>query len=116
MSTTSNNPPKTPGRPFENGNSFGKGRPAGSRNKATLVLEALIDGEGEEIVQHIIAGAKEGNSTYGKALLDRLVPPRKSGPAPINIPQINEAADLESALIKVANEMNRASGNKVRKT
>ena len=53
MKTTSNNDSKTRGKPFQPGNTFGKGRPAGSRNKATLVLEALIEGQGEEIINTI---------------------------------------------------------------
>jgi hypothetical protein len=93
------------GKPFLPGNNFGRGRPSGSRNRSSLILEGLIDGSGEDIVATIIAEAKAGNTTYGKALLDRLVPPRKSTPAPIDIPPITEAADLEGVLIKVANDM-----------
>lgn len=47
---------------------------AGSRNKATLALEALIDGQ---VVPTIIEEAKNGNMVAGKALLDRFVPPRR---------------------------------------
>ena len=54
MDSSSNNAAKTRGRPFEKGNAYGQGRPAGSRNRATLLLEALIDGEGEELVQTIV--------------------------------------------------------------
>lgn len=105
MNTASNNPPKSRGRPFEAGNKYGTGRPAGSRNKATLALEALIGGEGEEIVRHILSEAKNGNTVYGKALLDRLLPPRKSAPISVEIPMVEAAADLEQVLIKVINDM-----------
>ena len=37
------------GKPFPLGNRSGKGRPVGSRNKTTLMLEQLLDGEGEAI-------------------------------------------------------------------
>ena len=105
MNSTSKNAAKPRGRPFEPGNKYGKGRPEGSRNKATLALEALINGEGEDIVRTIVEDAKNGNSVYGKALLDRLVPPRKSSPTAIDIPPVNSAADLEAALIKIVNDM-----------
>ncbi len=105
MNSTSNNAAKPRGTPFKPGNKHGKGRPSGSRNKATLALEALIDGEGEAIVQNILDEAKNGNTVYGKALLDRLVPPRKSIPTPIDIPQVNTTDDLEIALIQVINDM-----------
>jgi hypothetical protein len=105
MPNTSNNAQITRGKPFELGNKFGQGRPAGSRNKATLVLEALLDCEGEEVVRTMVTQAKGGNMTAAKALLDRLVPPRKSVPTPIEIPPINDASDLEAVLFKVANDM-----------
>src|SRR4051812_28112833 len=50
------------------------GRPAGSRNKATLLLVKLIDGEGEDIVRALVTAAKSGDVSAGRALLDRLVP------------------------------------------
>jgi hypothetical protein len=87
------------------GNTYGKGRPVGSQNKATLALAALIVGEGEDIVGTIISAAKNGDMSAAKALLDRLVPTRKSTPAPIDIPPITGSADLEAVLIKVANDM-----------
>ena len=105
METTSNNAVKTRGRPFEPGNTFGKGRPAGSRNKATLALEALIEGQGEEVINTIIASAKDGDMTAAKALLDRLVPKRKSAPAPITLSPAASASDLESALFEVFNKL-----------
>jgi hypothetical protein len=37
------------GRPFAPSNRSSKGRPVGSRNKTTLMLEQLLDGEGEAI-------------------------------------------------------------------
>ena len=39
----------------------------GSRNKATLALEALIDGQGEEVVSTIIEEAKNGNMVAATA-------------------------------------------------
>jgi hypothetical protein len=39
------------GRPFQPGNSFGRGRPAGSRNKATIALQAMLEQHGEHILK-----------------------------------------------------------------
>lgn len=105
MENTSNKARETRGRPFAPGNKHGQGRPAGSRNKATLALEALIDGQGEEVVSTIITEAKNGNMAAAKALLDRLVPPRKSTPRTIDTPPVNAACDLEAVLLKVTNDM-----------
>ena len=60
--------------PGQSGNP--KGRPAGSRNRASLLLEHLIEGEGQAVVQALLAAAKGGDVPAARALLDRLVPPR----------------------------------------
>ena len=103
--TMSNNATKTRGRPFEQGNKHGKGRPAGSRNKATLVLEALLDGEGEDVVRTMVTEAKGGNMTAAKALLDRLVPPRKDRPVPFALPPITCMTDVTDALTDILDGM-----------
>ena len=46
---------KQRGRPFEPGKSGNpKGKPKGSRNQATLLAEALLDGEAEAITRKVI--------------------------------------------------------------
>jgi Family of unknown function (DUF5681) len=64
--------------PGQSGNP--RGRPLGSRNRASLLLEHLIEGEGEAVVQALLAAAKGGDVSAARALLDRLVPPRKERP------------------------------------
>ena len=66
-----------PGKPFRPGNRFGKGRPTGSRNTATLALQALLDGDGEAIMRKAIRLAKAGNETALRLCLERLIAPRK---------------------------------------
>ena len=94
MQQTSKNAVKTRGRPFQPGNKFGRGRPKGSRNKATIALEALIDGEGEEVVRAIISSAKGGDMAAARALLDRLVPPRRERPITFELPPLDAPANL----------------------
>ncbi|WP_373867386.1 DUF5681 domain-containing protein, partial [Microvirga aerophila] len=62
------------GRRFQPGNS---GRPQGSRNRATLAMEALLDGEAEALTRKAIEMAKEGDATAMRLVLDRLLPPRR---------------------------------------
>ena len=47
-------------KPGQSGNP--SGRPHGSRNKATLALEALLDDEGEAITRKAIEKALEGDT------------------------------------------------------
>src|SRR5262245_3660332 len=69
--------PRGPGKPFQHGNRFGKGRPVGSRNKSTLALQALLDGDGEAITRKAINLAKSGNESARRLCLERLIPPRR---------------------------------------
>jgi hypothetical protein len=83
-------------QPGQSGNPLG--RPAGSRNKATLLLADLIDGEGEDIVRALVTAAKSGDVSAGRALLDRLVPPRKDRPVAFALPALHTAADAAQAM------------------
>ena len=43
------------GRPFEAGNKFGRGRPLGSRNKKTRLIEELLDENSESLLHKALA-------------------------------------------------------------
>lgn len=59
------------GRPFANGN---PGRKPGSRNRASVVAAALLEGEAEEMKRTAVQLAKAGNVVMLKFLLGRLLP------------------------------------------
>src|SRR4029453_18800390 len=86
--------------PGQSGNP--KGRPKGSRNRASLLLQHLIEGEGEAVVRALIAAAKGGDVSAARALLDRLVPPRKERPVKVTLPALRTAKDARDALAAVA--------------
>lgn len=84
------NAPKTRGKPFEPGNA---GRPRGARNRVTMAVEALIDGEAEAITQTAISLAKGGDASLLRALLDRLAPARRERPVLVDLPSLTSPAD-----------------------
>ncbi|WP_404286452.1 hypothetical protein ACD578_15870 [Microvirga sp. RSM25] len=88
-----------PGKPFEPGNS---GRPQGSRNKTTLALEALLDGEAEEITRKVIELAKDGESMALKMAMDRILPPRRDRPVNFALPKLETPADAIRAAAAIA--------------
>jgi hypothetical protein len=65
------------GRPFEEGNEFGHGRPFGSRNKKTLLIEELLDENSESLLHKALKLAQEGNIPMLRLLLDRVLPQPK---------------------------------------
>jgi hypothetical protein len=92
-------PPPLRGKPFQPGNSYGKGRPPGSRNKATLALQELLDGEGELILRKAIELAKGGNDRAQKLCLERLMPPCRERTVRLALPiKCTTAADICHAL------------------
>lgn len=58
------------------------GRPKGSRNKVTLAIENMMEGEAEAITRHCIDLAKRGDPTAMKIVMDRIAPVRKGRPIP----------------------------------
>src|ERR1039457_78365 len=63
---------------FKNGSSGNPaGRPAGSRNKATLACEQLLDGKSEQLTTKLLEMALKGNIHAMRMCMDRTVPARK---------------------------------------
>jgi hypothetical protein len=57
------------GRPFEAGNEFGRGRPPGSRNQKTLVLQELLEEHAPALMRKALVMAMQGNVPLLKTLL-----------------------------------------------
>jgi len=106
-----NTAPKQRGRPFERGKSGNpQGRPKGARNHATVLAEALLDGEAEAIIRKVIDKAKEGDTTAIRLCLERLLPPRKGRRVAFRLPtKIETATDAVRASSLVLAEC--AAGN-----
>jgi Family of unknown function (DUF5681) len=86
---------RNPDGTFAKGNSANPaGKPKGTRHRATLLAEALIHNQSELLVQKAVAMAMGGDASVMRALLDRLVPPRKDRVVPIELPKIEKASDL----------------------
>jgi hypothetical protein len=82
-------------QPGQSGNPAGKAK--GTKNHATRLVEALIDGQAEELASRAVELAMAGDASVMRALLDRLIAPRKDRPVSIAMPKINTAADLIAA-------------------
>jgi hypothetical protein len=81
--------------PGESGNPAG--RPRGSRNKKTLVLEALLDDESEALMRRVIGLAKMGDDVAMRLVFARMLPPRRERPVPLELPRIESEADARRA-------------------
>ena len=101
----SNNARKPRGRPFEAGNKHGRGRPQGSRNKATLFLEKIMIDDGEAVVRAVIEPAKRGDMQAARMILDRIVPVRRGRPTRLDLPAVETSADVLKAQAAIIEAM-----------
>ena len=79
------------------------GRPAGSRNSATLACEALLEGQAEALTQKAVDMALAGDTVALKICIDRIFPPRKDRPVTFPLPPINTARDAADVMSSVMN-------------
>jgi uncharacterized protein DUF5681 len=89
---------KPRGRPFKSGN---PGRPLGSKNKVTQVVEQLAEGQAEQLIQKVIELAQAGDVSCLRMILDRLWPARKGQPVNIAMPPIKSSQDVFQAIASI---------------
>ena len=89
--------------PFEKGESGNPaGRPRGSRNRATLLMEGLLADDAEAIGRKAIEMAKQGDMAAIRLCMDRLAPVRKGEPVAFELPPLHKPADSVAAAEIVA--------------
>jgi hypothetical protein len=90
--------PTARGRPFEPGKSGNpNGRPKGHRNKATMAMEQLLEGEAEGLARKVIEQGLAGDMVAMRICIDRLLPPRRDRPVVFELPKIESANDVPVA-------------------
>ena len=98
MSVAVNTAGKQRGRAFKQGESGNPaGRPKGTRNKATLTMETLLDGEADAITRKAIEKALEGDAAALRLCMERIAPARRDRPIQFDFPMIETAADAAKA-------------------
>ena len=86
--------PQRPGR-FRKGQSGNPaGRPRGSRNRKTLLLQLLLDDEGEGLVRKAVELGLAGDPSALRLCIERLVAPRRDRVVALALPKLESAADL----------------------
>jgi hypothetical protein len=98
------------GRPFKKGTSGNpSGKPKGSRNRATLAAEVLLDGESEKLTRKAIELAMSGDTVALRLCMDRILPPRKERLATLNLPPVKTSQDILKCLSTILNETGRGN-------
>ena len=69
------------------------GRPKGSRNRATLAIESLLEGQAEALTQTAFTRALEGDSVALRLCMERIAPAPRDKPVIFGLPKMKSAVD-----------------------
>ena len=78
-----------------------RGCARGSRHKATLAAEALLDGEAQALTRKCIEMAKAGDTMALRLCLERIIPPRRDRPLSFLLPVITSADDAAKLMASI---------------
>lgn len=92
-------------KPGQSGNP--DGRPKGSRNKTTLAVEELLDGEAEALTRKAIEKAKGGDTVALRLCLDRICPARRDRHIEFELPKMEAAKDAATAAAAIVGAVAR---------
>jgi hypothetical protein len=95
------------GRPFQPGNSFGRGRPTGSPNKPKVAGLRLLEEYADHLIRTCLAMALDGDRSCMRLCMERIIPLRRDPPIEINLPAIHVAEDLSRMAEKVTQGIRR---------
>jgi hypothetical protein len=79
---------------FSNGN---VGKTKGTRNKKTLAIESLLEGQAEALTQTAISKALEGDGLALRLCMERIAPAPKDNSVSFPLPEMKDAMDASKA-------------------
>jgi hypothetical protein len=90
------------GRPFVRGSSGNPaGRPVGARNRSTVAMQALFEGEAEAIGRKAIDLALAGDPVALRLVVERLLSPARERTIGVPMPELKTPADLPAAVAQL---------------
>ena len=98
---------KPRGRPFRPGNTLGRGRPPGSRNKEKSPGQHLLDKFTPHLTGKCIELAMQGDPGALRLCMERISPARRDAYIRMNLPPVKTAQDVDEASEKVTQAIRR---------
>lgn len=90
-------------RAGQSGNPSGK--PKGARHRTTILAERLMQNDARDVVQAVIAAAKNGDMVAARIVLDRVLPARRGRTLRLSLPPVTTPAHLSSAVAVLVAEV-----------
>ncbi len=78
------------------------GRLRGTRNRATMLTEQLLDGASRRLAEKAVEMALAGDAAALRLCMERIIAPRRHRPTAFALPPLETAADLAPALSAIA--------------
>src|SRR6516162_1639892 len=88
-----------PFQPGQSGNPAGS--PIGARNRKTLLMEALLEGDCEDRTRRRVVKALAGDATAMRLCMERMLPRMRERPIPFPLPPIAGPADVRKAAAEI---------------
>ena len=73
------------------------GRPKGARNRTTVAVEEILDGEADALARKAIELALGGDTVALRLCLERIAPAKRERPTPFMLPELKTAGDAVRA-------------------
>ncbi len=86
-----------------------KGRPRGSRNRSTLIMESLFQSEAENLTRKVIEMAKEGDSLAMRICMDRLLPAQRDRPIDLPLGPVDTLPQVRAGMSTVLEAIGNGS-------
>ena len=98
MTASENSRQKQGGKRWPKGTSGNPaGKPKGTRHRATMAVQALLEGEAEALTRKCIELAQKGDTTALRLCMERLAPAVKSRAVNLALPAVETAPDILKA-------------------
>lgn len=85
---------QVPGRPFQPGNTFGRGRPKGSRNKRSAVAQEILDQHSDPLSRKCVAMALQGDTRAMALCMERILPALRDPWVHLRLPKLKQVKDV----------------------
>ncbi len=82
-----------------------EGRPPAPRNRASLLVEALLDTQAEALAGKVVERALEGDALAMKLCLERLLPARRERHMVLDLPRLAAAPDVMAAFSRIVDAL-----------
>jgi hypothetical protein len=74
------------------------GKPKGTRHRATMLAEKLLDKDAGAIIKTLVEKARAGEPWAVRFVAERIIPPARDRATPFALPPVNGPADLPQAV------------------